>query len=168
MTSSQCNVLELGLISPPFCSMEKFVIFNYWTHNFSFPTCERRHWSSSYRISLAEQSSYLSRDFLQLSSSCRVKGIFSALEVWIIRYLLHWGAQRDFKATVTLHRAYIASSHAAGFLQVAWKSFKGQLALDLGIGPRAQVGMCWDSESCQVSVWYLFAMCSGLHQSLDL
>lgn len=80
--------------------------------------------------------------------------MFSALEVWITRYLLHWYAWRACKATVTL--LTLPSSHAAELLQVARKSLIGAGILAriwvLAISrARTQVRVHWGTESYQVS-----------------
>lgn len=89
--------------------------------------------------------------------------MFSALEVWITRYLLHWYAWRACKTTVTL--LTLPSSHAAELLQVARKSLIGDGILAriwvLAISrARTQVRVHWGTESYQVS--------AGLHHSLYL
>lgn len=98
--------------------------------------------------------------------------MFGALEGWIIRYLLHWYTQRDFKATVTLHHAYIAFISCCRTFAGCMKNLQWGVGILAGIwalaSSSARTQLSWGSESYQASACYVFAMCSGLHRSLDL
>lgn len=167
MSSSLCDVLELGLIFPPFCSIEKFVFCSYWTHNFSFPTCVRMHWSSSYRISLTEQSSYLSGYFYSY-----LTGVTACLVLWKYESLSVCYTDRPKGFLKLLSRCTmltLPTSHAAGLLQVAWKSFNVGLAFLQGCGhwPHLEPGHRSGCVGAPICTNCLIGM-SGLHQSLDL
>lgn len=149
---------------PHFFSIEKFVFCSYWTHNFSFPTCVRTHWSSSYRISLTEQSSYLSGYFYSILTevtACLVLWKYESLDV------CYTGRSKGFlKLLSHCTMLTLPSSLASGLLQVAWKSFKAFLQ-GFGHWPHPEPGHrsgCAGAPSCPK---YLIGM-SGLYQSLDL
>lgn len=167
MSSSLCDVLELGLIFPPFCSIEKFVFCSYWTHNFSFPTCVRMHWSSSYRISLTEQSSYLSGYFYSY-----LTGVTACLVLWKYESLSVCYTDRPKGFLKLLSHCImltLPTSHAAGLLQVAWKSFNLGLAFLQGCGhwPHLEPGHRSGCVGAPICAKCLIGM-SGLHQSLNL
>lgn len=136
--------------------MEKFVYLNYWTHNFSFPTCVRRHWSSSYRVSLSEQSFYMSGDFYSYHVLAGVMAylVLQKYESLCICYTdMPKGLLKLLSHCIML---VLPSSHAAELLQVAWKSLicVGILARIwvLAIsGARTQIRVLCGTESYQVS-----------------